>query len=172
MDESNVAARCAAVWPALRRCGVPSKTVLVDLVEAYSNLPDHVERLRALLSLPPAARSKRPTRPAKQAQKRGPDGVAELVAAYAAGGRVKKLATEFGIHRDTVHNILKREGVLRQPGIQQDELPEVVRLYEAGGSMARLAAEFDVSPSTVNRALRKAGTPIRRPSPPRGVGAS
>ena len=145
----------------------------MDLVEAYSNLPDHVERLRALLTLPPATRSKRPARPPKQAQKRlDSNGVAELVAAYAAGGRVKKLATEFGIHRDTVHNILKREGVLRQPGIEPDELPEVVRLYEAGGSMARLAAEFDVSPSTVNRALRKAGTPIRRPSPPRGVGAS
>jgi Helix-turn-helix domain of resolvase len=48
-----------------------------------------------------------------------------------------------------VHNILEREGVLRPPGIQPDELPVVVRLYEEGWSLARLAAEFDVSPSTV-----------------------
>jgi transposase-like protein len=66
-----------------------------------------------------------------------------------------------------VHNILKRQGVLRQPGIQLGELPEVVRLYEEGWSMARLAAELDVSPSTVNRALRKAGASIRQPGPPK-----
>jgi hypothetical protein len=66
-----------------------------------------------------------------------------------------------------VHNILKRQGVLRPPGIQPDELPEVVRLYDEGWSMARLAEEFDVSPSTVNRALRKAGAFIGRPGPPR-----
>lgn len=94
-----------------------------------------------------------------------PEGVAELVAAYTASGRVKRLATEFGIHRDTVHSILKRRGVLRLPGIQPNDLPEIIRLYEAGWSLARLANEFDLSPSTVNRALRKAGVPIRRPGP-------
>jgi transposase-like protein len=117
----------------------------VDPVEAHSNLPDHVERLRSLLDLPEAASPR---------------------------GRVKRLATKFGIHRDTVHNILIREGALRPRGIQPNDLPEAIRLYEAGWSLARLAAEFDVSPSTVNRALRKAGTSIRRPSPSRGVGAS
>jgi transposase-like protein len=71
-----------------------------------------------------------------------------------------------------VHNILKRQGVLRQPGIQLGELPEVVHLYEEGWSMARLAAERDVSPSTVNRALRKAGASIRQPGPPRDRRAS
>jgi hypothetical protein len=70
----------------------------VELVKAYSNQADHVERLRALLDLPQAARPRRLERPPKQAQKRlDPDGVARLVAAYAAGGRVKKLATQFGI---------------------------------------------------------------------------
>jgi lambda repressor-like predicted transcriptional regulator len=144
----------------------------VELVKAYSNHADHVERLRSLLDLPRATRPRR-ERPPKQAQKRlDPDGVAELVAGYRAGGRVKKLAAEFGIRRDTVHNILKRQGVLRQPGIQLGELPEVVRLYEEGWSMARLAGEFDVSPSTVNRALRKAGASIRQPGPPRDRRAS
>jgi transposase-like protein len=145
----------------------------VELVKAYSNHADHVEGLRSLLDLPGATRPRRPERPPKQAQKRlDPEGVAELVAGYRAGGRVKKLAAEFGIHRDTVHNILKRQGVLRQPGIQLGELPEVVRLYEEGWSMARLAGEFGVSPSTVNRALRKAGASIRQPGPPRDRRAS
>jgi len=140
----------------------------VDLVQAYSNLPDHVERLRSLLEPPRAARLRGPERPPKQAQRRlNPDGVAELVAACKAGGRVKKLAAEFGIHRDTVHNVLKREGVLQSPGVRPDDLPEAIRLYEEGWSLARLAVKLDVSPSTVNRALRKAGVPIRRPGTPR-----
>jgi lambda repressor-like predicted transcriptional regulator len=138
----------------------------VELVKAYSNHADHVERLRSLLDLPRAARLKTPERPPKQAQKRlDPEGIAGLVAAYTAGGRVKKLATEFGIHRDTVHNILTREGVLRPPGIQPQDLPEAIRLYHDGWSLARLAAEFDVSPSTVTNTLRRVGVAIRPPGP-------
>jgi DNA invertase Pin-like site-specific DNA recombinase len=94
---------------------------LVELVKAYSNRADQVERLRSLLELPRAARPRKPGRAPKLAQRRlDPEGVTRLVAAYRAGGRVKKLATQFGIHRDTVHNILKRQGVLRPPGIQPD----------------------------------------------------
>jgi lambda repressor-like predicted transcriptional regulator len=134
----------------------------VDLVQAYSNLPEHVERLRALLDLPQAARPKRSERPPKQARKRlDVEGVAELVRAYKAGGRVKNLASQFGVHRDTVHNILKRQGVLRRPGIQPNDLIEATRLYEAGWSLARLAAEFDLSPSTIN-------APYARPACPFG----
>jgi lambda repressor-like predicted transcriptional regulator len=136
----------------------------VDLVQAYSNLPDHVERLRTLLDLPQAGRPTRSVRPPKQAQKRlDTEGVTELVAAYKAGGGVKDLAARFGIHRDTVHNVLDREGVLRRRGLQPEGLSVAVCLYEDGWSLARLAVEFDVSPSTVNRALREAGVAVRRP---------
>jgi hypothetical protein len=86
----------------------------VDLVQAYSNLPDHI----------------------------------------------------------TVHNVFKRQGVLRPRGLQPDELLGAIRLYEDGWSLGRLATELDVSPSTVNRALRQAGVHVRRPGPPRGHSAS
>jgi hypothetical protein len=61
----------------------------VDLVQAYSNLPDHVERLRALPDLPQAVSPTRPERPPKQGRKGalGPDAEAVLVATYQAGGR-------------------------------------------------------------------------------------
>lgn len=78
---------------------------------------------------------------------------------------MKKLATEFGIHRDVAHNILEREGVLRQPGIQPEGLPEAIRLYHDGWSLARLAAEFEVSPSTVTNTQRRVGVAIRPPGP-------
>jgi transposase-like protein len=80
-----------------------------------------------------------------------------------------KLAAEFGIHRDTVHNILERQGVLRPRELQPDELLEAIRLYEEGWSLARLAAEFDVSPGTVNRALRQAGVSDQAARPAKPV---
>jgi lambda repressor-like predicted transcriptional regulator len=104
----------------------------------------------------------------KQAQTRlDAEGVAQLVAAYEAGGRVKQLARQFGIHRLTVSSTLQREGVtLRPRGIRPDDLPELIRLYRAGWALARLAIKFDVSPSTVTNTLRRAGVPIRRPGRP------
>jgi lambda repressor-like predicted transcriptional regulator len=107
-------------------------------------------------------------RPPKQAQIRlGPNDVAQLVAAYEAGGRVKQLARQFGIHRLTVSSILQREGVaLRHRGIHPDDLSEVIRLHRDGRALARLAAMFDVSPSTMTNALRRAGVAIKRPGRP------
>jgi lambda repressor-like predicted transcriptional regulator len=83
-----------------------------------------------------------------------------------------KLAAEFGVHRDTVHNILERQGVLRPRGLQSDELLEAIGLYEDGWSLARLAVEFNVSSSTVNRALRQAGVQVRRPGRQSGHSAT
>lgn len=100
----------------------------------------------------------------KQVQKRL-DGqkIAQLVAAHEAGAGVKELGRQFGIHRRTASDILRREGALRAPGIQPDDLPEVVRLYEQGWSLARLGDRFHVAPDTVGRALRAEGVRIRRP---------
>ena len=136
----------------------------VELVGAYSNLPDHVERLRALLDLPQAARPSRLERLPKQAQRRlHPDEVRQLVAAHVAGAGVKKLADRFAIHRQTVRQILQRHGVHRVCGIQPEDLTEAIRLYEDGWPLARLAARFDVSASTVTNTFRRVGVTIRRP---------
>jgi lambda repressor-like predicted transcriptional regulator len=145
-----------------------NKPAMVDLVRAYSNLSDQVEHLRVLLALPRAADRERRQRPPKQAQTRLDRGaVAQLVAAYQAGGRVKQLARQFGIHRLTVTNILQREGVtLRPRGIHPHDLPEAIRLYGDGWALIRLAVKFDVSPSTVTNTLRRAGVPIRRAGRP------
>jgi len=120
------------------------------------------------------ARPERRQRRSKQAQERVRDEeVARLVAAHRAGTGIKKLAVEFGVHRDTVHNVLTREGALRRRGIHADDLPEVTRLYRDGWALARLAVKFDVSRSTVTNALRRAGVSIRRPGrpPPLQTGA-
>lgn len=153
----------------------------VELVKAYSNPSDHVERLRRLLDLPRAARPKAAGRPSKQPQKRlDPDEVDHLVAAHLAGVGVKKLAVVFGIHRDTVHHILKRKGALRRRGVCPEDLPEAIRLYEDGWSLARLAVRFDVSAawqppggvcaSTLRRVTAHTGV-TQSEAPPRSLGS-
>ena len=79
---------------------------------------------------------------ARQAQKRlDADGVADLVAAYVAGGRVKKLATQLGIHRDTVHNILERSVVV-QHLVESGSLAHlVIALSEVGRVVGGVGTE-------------------------------
>ena len=134
----------------------------MDLLKVYSNHPDQVKRLRSLLNLPRVRKSDEPVRLSKRPLTRlNPDQIAELVAAYQAGGKVQELATRFGIHRFTVTRLLQQEGAHRPRGLQSDDLPEAIRLYESGWSLARLATKFDVVESTMTSALRKAGVTIR-----------
>lgn len=140
----------------------------MEFLKEYSNHGYQVEHLRSLLELPRVARHQRRQRAPKQVQTRlDREAVAKLVAAYRAGGRVKQLARQFGIHRLTVSSILQREGVtLRPRGAHPDDLPEVIRLYQDDWALAQLAVKFDVSPSTVTNTLRRAGVPIRQPRRP------
>jgi lambda repressor-like predicted transcriptional regulator len=119
--------------------------------------------MRSLLSLPRVSRPDPPKRPPKQAQKRlTRDELAELVAAYKAGGRAKELAVSFGVHRTTLTNILKRHGVtLRPPGMHPDDLAEAIWLYQQGWSLATVGEKFGVGAETVRATLRRAGVTIR-----------
>jgi transposase len=135
-------------------------------VGSFSNPSDQLERLRTLLELPQPVRPQGSLSTPMQAQRRlDSREVAQLVAAYRSGGRVKRLAAQFGIHRETVRNTLKREGITpRPPGIRPDDLSQAIRLYRQGCSLAELARRFDVSHSTVTNTLRRAGEPSRRAS--------
>jgi DNA invertase Pin-like site-specific DNA recombinase len=133
----------------------------VDLLKAYSNHADQTKRLRSLLDLPRSRPPRQPRPPKQENHRLSAEQVAQLVAAYQAGGKVTQLARQFGVHRFTVYRLLKQAGVLRARGIQVEDLPDVVRLYEAGWSPARLADEYGVVVSTVASTLRKAGVTIR-----------
>jgi len=89
---------------------------------------------------------------------------------YRAGAKVSELATQFGVHRDTVSETLNRRGVARRHGgLAPELLSEVIVLYRSGSSLASIGAEVSVDPGTVALALRKAGIPLR---PRRGWPAS
>jgi len=64
------------------------------------------------------------------------------------------LGSMFGINRQTVAIILKREGVpMRRQGIGENLRDEVVSLRNLGWSFARLGERFGANPSTVRNFL-------------------
>jgi hypothetical protein len=128
----------------------------------YSNLCDQGERIQDLLEMTPEG-PRLPLPQTRQVHVRllGPQ-LDLLVQTYRDGSTVYELATEFGVHRNTVSEILKRVGVPRR---LQPLTPEQVRLaitqYESGLSLLKVGKELGCSPTTVWHALRQAGVEIR-----------
>jgi DNA-binding CsgD family transcriptional regulator len=85
-----------------------------------------------------------------------------LVDGYRAGVAVKDLAIEFGIHRTTVTQHLRRSGVaLRRRGLDDQQVDQAMHLYQQGSSLARIGTRLDVDAHTIRAALRARGIPIR-----------
>ncbi|GAA3638147.1 hypothetical protein GCM10022223_66350 [Kineosporia mesophila] len=81
---------------------------------------------------------------------------------YQRGRTTYRLAEQFGIHRVTVSQHLRRSGVsMRRQGLSDDALHEAARLYEGGSSLVRVADQFDVDPKTIWSGLSRMGLRIR-----------
>jgi hypothetical protein len=90
--------------------------------------------------------------------------VLQLVAAYVAGATVQDLTQQFAIHRTTVLEHLKRQGVARRPHrrkLTEQDVAKAVRLYQAGWSTTRLGPHFGVNAETVRKELHRAGVTLR-----------
>jgi DNA-directed RNA polymerase specialized sigma24 family protein len=111
----------------------------------------------------PARPEKAKVRTPRQVQHRlAADEVVDLVRQYREGAKVGELATIFGVHRDTVSEILDRQDVARrQQGIPSNYVENVVASYNAGSSLAAIGVELSVDPGTVALALRRAGVSLR-----------
>ncbi|WP_427923634.1 hypothetical protein [Streptomyces sp. cg40] len=91
--------------------------------------------------------------------------VTELVEAYKEGSTTYQLAGRFGIKRQTVSDILKRNGVTpRWRRLTEANIDEAERLYvHQGMSAARIADRLKADPETVRLRLRKRGVQMRDP---------
>jgi hypothetical protein len=139
----------------------------VELLALYLNTHLEANSLTEVLAQARSQLRKGSHRPqVKQAQRRlGASETAELVAAYREGAGVNVLAARFGVHRQTVNEILRREGVaLRRRGLSAEQIADAGRRYAAGWSLARLGEKFGVDGTTVWRALVAAGVPMRSPN--------
>jgi hypothetical protein len=138
-------------------------TTSVEVLGRYSNPCEQGERIQAVLEMLPAGPKQAKVRTHRQVQRRlRSDEVEELLNRYGAGAKVGELATIFGIHRDTVSEILDRQGVVRrQRGIPPELVGEVIASYRSGSSLATIGDAISVDPGTVALTLRKAGIPLR-----------
>lgn len=85
-----------------------------------------------------------------------------MIEGYEAGDTVYELGDQFGISRQTVGKILKREGVrMRRQGLTSEQVDEAARLYDAGWSLARIGERMSVDATTVLNRLRERGVRMR-----------
>jgi len=141
---------------------------LVDLGGTYYNTKAQVSALESLLRKLPSLDSPTklsPDRPKpRRARQLDDEQMKLLIEGYQAGATVYELGERFGISRQTVGKILKREGVkMRRRGLTPDQVDEAVRLYEAGWSLARIGQRMDVDPTTVLNRLRERDVRLRDP---------
>lgn len=81
---------------------------------------------------------------------------------YRAGATLKHLAIEFGVHRTTITQHLRRNGVaLRRRGLDDQQIDQAVHLYQQGSSLAWVGEHLGVDAHTVRAALRALGVPTR-----------
>jgi transposase len=101
----------------------------------------------------------------KLARQLRPAEVDELVAGYQAGASVRRLATQFNLHTQTVSRRLRARGVdtAQQAALQPKEIQDAAALYQQGMSLAELGNRYDVDADTVRRRLHKLGVTMRKP---------
>jgi hypothetical protein len=77
---------------------------------------------------------------------------------------MRELAVRFKIHRTTVSDHLRRQGVdARVQGLTEEQAVMAAGLYSQGWSLARLGVRFGVDGMTIRGALLQLGVKMRRP---------
>jgi DNA invertase Pin-like site-specific DNA recombinase len=88
--------------------------------------------------------------------------VAEMATKYQAGATVYELAAEFGCHRTTVAERLKKAGiVMRGQTPTPEAIDSMVRLYTNGLSFLEVGKQLGSCANTVRNCLNGRGTPVR-----------
>lgn len=87
----------------------------------------------------------------------------QLVDQYRGGKSTYELARQYGIHRSTVAQHLRREGIVipQQLKMTPDVVKQAKRLYASGCSVATVGQQLGVDATTVHKALKKAGVRMR-----------
>ena len=136
----------------------------MELVGAYSNhsgTSAKLADLRKRIEERTARRGARRVRRQKTPRRLSAEGIAELVQGYGDGLTVYELASEFGIHRQTVSRALEREGVPRRGrSLSSAQIERAIGLRRSGWSLAQVGTELGCDPSTVWRTLAEIGNTV------------
>ena len=128
---------------------------------------------RTLQALRDCGIERRPGRPrpewveADLARRRPPELVAEIVELYESGLSPSATARRVGVHKATVTDVLRREGVELRDRRKLPPVEHWAHRYTAGETDAQIAATYGAQPEAVYRAMDAAGIE-RRPAGARG----
>ena len=136
---------------------------MVDLSALLSNLSVSTLHLwqQPVSAAPPALKS---TRQLQRQVRLINERILQLIDQHESGHSVRQLATEFNIHRDTVHEHLKRSGVPQRPNrrkMTDEQVTKAAELYAAHLSLVKVAAHFGVDAATIRREFAVAGVAVR-----------
>jgi DNA invertase Pin-like site-specific DNA recombinase len=82
--------------------------------------------------------------------------VAEMATKYKTGATVYELAAEFGCHRATVAERLKKAGIaMRGQSPAPEVIDSMVRLYTSGSSFQEVGKQLGFCANTVRNCLRE-----------------
>lgn len=144
---------------------VSSNADAVGLVEAYANKSADAPHLRKLAAIGASpARQAVPVVLPGRAHRITAAETAAFVEAYRHGGNVREWARDLGVHRSTLHELVRRRGLERLPGTVTPEQRVLADAYKQGATLAELAARYEMGPNRVARTLRAGGVTLR----PRG----
>src|SRR6476469_9066396 len=101
----------------------------------------------------------------RHASRLNDEDVAQLAESYRSGTSAKILAMQFGVHRHTVAEVVKRVGVERHSrGLTSAQVAKASGFYRDGWSLAKVAHDLGVTANTVRRYLLLAGVVMRSPN--------
>ena len=135
---------------------------MVDVLRQYSRLAAYLEN-RNITGFHPNTRwvgakgssveAVQPALSTSRHRRLSSSEVAELVARYRGGEKIKDLAASYKIHRSTVMTHLRKAGELKHKGWTEETTAEARWLRDAGLTIAEIAARLGRPPSTVQRRL-------------------
>lgn len=132
-------------------------SIMVGLLKRYSNQRDQVQHIRHLLDLPVRSVEEPISRTVRAHRHLDVEELVALVAAYEAGSTIYELGALYGIHRNTVSQILERRGVrLRYHQATNVDLDRAAELSNSGLNLTEVAAAMGVGRTTLVRARRAA----------------
>jgi DNA-binding CsgD family transcriptional regulator len=139
------------------RLGTP-----VDLLGCYSKRTSWIKRVQQLPEPTFGDHASAVRRPRATVTTLRAAEVEALVRGYRSGASLNDLAARFGIHRTTVTQHLRRNGVtIRRRGLDDRQIQRAISLYRQGNSLALVGARLGVHAETVRQALRARGIQMR-----------
>jgi len=100
----------------------------------------------------------------KQEQKHlNEEEIKRIIDEYKSGKSTYKIAEQFGCHRHTVSDTLKRNGVkITYCKDETLDTKSVLFLYEEKNTLKQIAERYKTTPKVISRCLRKNGVVIRQ----------